>query len=130
VYAGSHPSSGAGSADIDLSFNLRSRHRLKPDFKRLQLRINPFLPDAREHHTIQCTSAGSVDLNLWAAGFGQAHQAEIEPFDSGGLQIFKLSDWSAVAVDALLAEKHTSHSVPGRLSFQESSQWRLFHRPR
>ncbi len=130
VYAGSHPSSGAGSADLDLSFNLRSRHRLKPDFKRLQLRINPFLPDAREHHTILCGAAGSVDLNLWAAGFGQAHQAEIEPFDSGGLQIFKLSDWSAVAVDALLAEKQTSHSVPGRLSFQESSQWRLFHRPK
>ena len=130
VYAGSHPTSGTGTADVNLQFNLRSRHRLKPNFAAIDVQIYPFIAEPKEHVTITCPFAPAVDLNLWSAGFGSAHAAEVEYFNDRLQQVFGVEHWNVVQAGALLLTKETTKNVVADLTFTETSHWQLLHRPR
>ncbi len=130
AYAGSHPSSGTGTADVNLQFNLHSRHRLKPNFAAVDVRVFPFIAQPKEHITIACPNAPDIDINLWSAGFGRAHEGEVEFLDNSSMQVFGVQHWNVVHDGALLLTKESTKTVAEELNFTETSHWQLLHRPR
>lgn len=127
VYVRSEPQNGMGAADADLRFNLRSRHRLKPDFSQMKVRFYWF-PTPDEHIKIRCPLlplVPTLEFSVWAPGFRAVHAAKLENPGGG---IYNFAGWNVVRNGALLAEKRSSASVVGSVLYRENSVLKLLHR--